>query len=204
MADTNTAMEQMMMSGFYSPNKYSNFQNQRLPMPGYVGAPTDALGRPIQPPPGMTLNTPAPPAATPPPPAAPAAPNYLAQQIEQAPGNPQQGSFGGGGGSGNGALLTQMLLNQPGPGAAAAAQPAVAPQAAAPQAGGSLDNALSLLANPGKVTTPGATGAPNRGPSVLNAFLAANPGMGGQGAGNYNNQPFFNTLNALRAQGTPQ
>jgi hypothetical protein len=64
---------------------------------------------------------------------------------------------------------------------------------------------LQALANPGKVTTPGAamqpgsaqTGAPQ--PSVLAAFLAAHPQGGSTGAGGYNNATFFNTLNQLQA-----
>jgi hypothetical protein len=60
---------------------------------------------------------------------------------------------------------------------------------------------LNALANPGKVTTPGATVAasqPLGQPSVMDAFLAKNSGGGGQGAGNYNNSGFFNTLNQLQ------
>jgi hypothetical protein len=64
---------------------------------------------------------------------------------------------------------------------------------------------LQALANPGKVTTPGAvmqpgaaqTGAPQ--PSVLAAFLAAHPQGGSTGAGGYSNSTFFNTLNQLQA-----
>src|SRR5580692_1326751 len=65
---------------------------------------------------------------------------------------------------------------------------------------------LNALANPGKVTTPGAvmqpgarpTGAPQ--PSVLNAFLAAHPSGGTQIPGGYGNQGFFSTLQNLQAQ----
>lgn len=55
---------------------------------------------------------------------------------------------------------------------------------------------LDALANPGKVTTPGATvpqSNPLGQPSVLNSFLANNPG------GQVGNQGFFNTLNKLRS-----
>jgi hypothetical protein len=55
---------------------------------------------------------------------------------------------------------------------------------------------LSKLSNPGHVTTPGGYDHSANTPSVLNAFLQAH-GPGGQGAGGYNNQPFFDTLNAL-------
>ena len=47
----------MMMGGMYGPNPYSQFQG-RIPLPGYAGTPTDAMGNPIQPPPGVTLNSP--------------------------------------------------------------------------------------------------------------------------------------------------
>jgi hypothetical protein len=56
---------------------------------------------------------------------------------------------------------------------------------------------LGKLANPGHVTTPGGYDHSAQTPSVLNTFLAAH-GPGGQGAGGYNNQPFFDTLNALQ------
>ena len=55
---------------------------------------------------------------------------------------------------------------------------------------------LDALANPGKVTTQGATtpqSNPLGQPSVLNSFLANNPG------GQVGNQGFFNTLNKLRS-----
>ena len=61
---------------------------------------------------------------------------------------------------------------------------------------------LDALSNPGKVTTPGANvpqASPLGSPSVMNSFLAANPGGGGAGAGGYNNSGFFNTLNKLRS-----
>ena len=58
-------------------NQFGNFNNAALPWPSFhAGTPTDAMGRPIQPPPGMTLNS-APPAA--PRPAAPAAPPQVPQ-----------------------------------------------------------------------------------------------------------------------------
>lgn len=66
---------------------------------------------------------------------------------------------------------------------------------------------LDALSNPGKVTTPGAqmlpgtspTG-PQSQPSVLSQFLSNNqPSTGG---GGYSNQPFFQTLNALKQGAT--
>ena len=55
-------------------NPYSKFYGKALPWPSsYAGMPTNAMGQPIQPPPGMTLNSsPAAPAA-----AAPAAPQTM-------------------------------------------------------------------------------------------------------------------------------
>jgi hypothetical protein len=59
---------------------------------------------------------------------------------------------------------------------------------------------LDALANPGHVTTPGATIQPSQPvgtPSVMDSFLANN--KGGTGAGGYSNQGFFDTLNKLRS-----
>ena len=62
---------------------------------------------------------------------------------------------------------------------------------------------LDALANPGKVTTPGATVAQSAPPSnqsgVLQQFLAnwKNQGSPTQGAGNYNNSGFFNALKGM-------
>ena len=83
-------------------------------------------------------------------------------------------------------------------------RPQAAPQQApAPQNPIDMRQAyLTALSNPGKVTDPGATvpqAQPLGSPSVMNAFLAANPSGGGSGAGGYNNQGFFQTLNKLRA-----
>jgi len=61
---------------------------------------------------------------------------------------------------------------------------------------------LDALANPGHVTTPGATvqpSAPLGTPSVMESFLANNKGSSTPGAGGYSNEGFFSTLNKLRA-----
>jgi hypothetical protein len=224
-----------LMGGMYGPNKYSQFNNAPLPLPGYVGTPTDAMGNPIQPPPGTTLNTP-PPAAAPPPAAGPgnqqqwaynnAMLNSMGNNLQpQGLGGPSQGWRGGAGegsiaGSQLGDIVGMRQRNnamygigpqggnwgQVGPvdysqaGGQAGGQ---AGSQAGGQAGGagSLNDALALLSNPGKVTTPGATvpEAPSLGqqtPSVLQSFLASRGG--GTGAGNYTNAPFFATLNALK------
>ena len=97
------------MAGMMMPNPYTAYKGQPLPMPGYMGTPTDAQGNPIQSfldaqaqnaaAPGTTLNTP-PPAATP--------SNNGAFSPQQAArilqGTGQWGinSSGGGGGAGGG------------------------------------------------------------------------------------------------------
>lgn len=82
---------------------------------------------------------------------------------------------------------------------AASAAPAVASAAGAP---GQLsyDDYLGRLSNPGPVTTPGATVAqappPSAQSSVMQAFLNNWKAKGAptQGAGNYNNQGFYDAL----------
>lgn len=76
-------------------------------------------------------------------------------------------------------------------------QQQAAPQAAAPAAPNNWQNTLSMLANPGRVTTPGATvpQAPSSaqpGPGVLQSFLANwQPAQSGPGSG------FTQNFNAL-------
>jgi hypothetical protein len=189
-------------------NPYSNFYGKALPWPSsYAGWPTDAMGNPIQKPPGMTLNsTPqqAAPAA-----AAPASGQGFSPQqagaILQATGNwglsPQGPS--GRGPVNNQAALDSMTTLMRGYQPQQQAPQAAAPAAAAGQP--SYDQVLSLLANPGKVTTPGATvpqaaasGQP--GPGVLQNFLANwQPAASGPGSGFTQN---FNTiLRGLQAKG---
>ena len=63
-------------------------------------------------------------------------------------------------------------------------------------------DALSRPQGGGKMITPGATvpqSQPLGTPSVMDSFMAAHPGGGGTGAGNYNNTGFFDTLNKLRS-----
>ncbi len=79
-------------------------------------------------------------------------------------------------------------------------QGAAAPQAATAtqQPGGSWQNTLAMLGDPGKVTTPGATVPQSTiggQPSVLQQFLANQ--HGGAGSNTYSNAGFFDTLNAL-------
>lgn len=200
--------------GMYGPNQYSLFPNGlHLSNIGYRGTPTDAMGNPIQPPPGMTLNSnPAVPqqqAAAP----TPMTPQQNAAGLDAlgsmlpagggnymaGPGTPQGYWKQAGGGmipTGQNTGLDHPQYNQPTmqfiPG-----QQQAAPQSA-PQQGGSLQDAISLLSNPGKVNTPGATvpqSTIGSQPSVLQQFLANQ--HGGQGSNTYSNQGFFDTLNKL-------
>jgi hypothetical protein len=102
-----------------------------------------------------------------------------------------------GGGPGAGAYLQGLganAFNQ------MANQPA-APAASAAPAGPDMNQAyLAALSNPGKVQTPGATvpqaPLPSGQSGVLQQFLSnwQNQGSPTTGAGNYNNQGFFNAL----------
>ena len=105
-------------------------------------------------------------------------------------------SFNGGGGN----VIGGGNVNYYGGGGAAPAQPqAAAPAAPAAPAFDSYNAALSALANPGKVTTPGATVPqsltqyqPSSG--VLQNFLANWKPQGGTGPGSQFTQSFYNTL----------
>jgi hypothetical protein len=189
-------MNVMGIQGLTNPNPYLEFTGQ-IPMAGYAGAPVNAAtGQPIASYPGLLagLN-----AANP----APAAPGTTLNSGAATP-SPVNSLFYGmnPGGSGPGPAFggTDPAFT---PGAQATNP---VPQAAAPDNAANARQAyLQALANPGKVTTPGAamqpgaaqTGAPQ--PSVLAAFLAAHPQGGSTGAGGYNNATFFNTLNQLQA-----
>lgn len=195
---------------FYGPNPYSLYPNGP-PMPGYVGTPTDAQGKPIVPPPGLTLNS-APPVAAPA--AAPASVSsdaYIDRSSNGTRGSGGANVYGGGAGGQSNDLapaLTpgyNMALSQ----AQQAADPSgmgtgVGPAQPTPQ-DPSMAYAIGLLSNPGHVTTPGATMAPAAapGPSQPNAmtqFLSSQNAK--TGAGGYTNQGFFDTLNALKSNST--
>jgi hypothetical protein len=126
--------------------------------------------------------------------------DYIQGQNQNMQAYPQGGSNGfGSGNSGplsasqrdmmtNNALQIQQLQNQAPTAAPASSQAPTPPDL--------RQTYLDALANPGKVTTPGATVAPSNPlgqPSVLNAFLDTHP-SGGTGS----NAGFFNTLNKLR------
>lgn len=224
MADQQNPFTMMGMMQMMQPNPYTQYKGQ-LPIPGYMGTPTDALGNPIK---SFTDAQAAHDAWTPPPAAAPqgttlnSAPNTNTNTSLQMgamyPGgplvnqNPNYSSLPAGspppaGWYGNsvanadkGSMGGWSPIYSGGPPQQQEQQPA-AP--AAPTNPIDMRQAyLTALSNPGKVTTSGATvpqSAPLGQPSVLNSFLAANPGGGGAGAGNYNNQGFFSTLNKLRS-----
>ena len=183
-------------------NPYSNFYGKALPFPpSYAGTPNNALGQPIAPPQGMTLNQ------TPQQPQAPAAqgssPMLYGPASFPSPGSgltPQRGNVPMPGGQYMSQQGYQVLYGggQGQPGAAAApAQSAAAPN--------NWQQTLSMLANPGHVTTPGATvpqappGSSQPSPGVLQNFLANwQPAQSGPGSGFTQN---FNTiLRGLQAQ----
>jgi hypothetical protein len=189
-------------------NPYSRYANQALPWPPqYVGMPTNAMGQPIQPPPGVSLSTPPPaPAPAPAPQGEPALMgNPAIRAGNQAVGLQALNSMipmGGGAfkaGPGTPGMTAQNPLGVWG-------QQPPAQQSAAPPAssGGQplmdYNTVLGMLANPGKVTTPGAQpGVPSPsqpGPGVLQQFLANwNPAQSGPGAGFQ--QSFASTLKQL-------
>lgn len=208
----------------FSPNPYANFdvsqwqnpfslyQNQALPWPSqYAGVPTDAMGQPIQPQPGMTLNsTPA---------QAPQAPsadpsqlgfnNALIQSMRQnMQANGLMGGQANGGGMGPaysgfannpmfGNLIHLQNLNN-----AMKQSGQAAPAAASGGNPGGLDaqSYLSLLANPGPVRTPGATvpqaSSAQPGSGVLQAFLQ-NWKPAASGPGSQFQQGFGNALKRM-------
>ena len=211
-------------------NKYSPYAGVALPfMGGYstaAGPPTDAHGNPIQ----SYLDTQAQhdawAAANPAPAMAP--PTTLNSTPQHGVGGLQPGQWDGpdglpqgtptspirtalpvmsqAGGNGgmtpnwqpsNYAATGQNYTIMPKQGGASQA----APQAAAPQNPYDMNRAyLTALANPGHVTTPGATVAQAAPPSnqsgVLQQFLA-NWGGNSKGAGNYDNSGFINSLRGM-------
>jgi hypothetical protein len=232
MADTPTF--QSNPYGSFDPsqwtNPYSNFYGKALPWPSsYAGTPTNALGQPIQPQPGMTLNS------TPAQPQAPQSNNLASSYQGMTPGQQQAmqsmmgvtggippgywnsgpgaaqiagggqvtgGAAGGenagmGGATGGTVIPARYAMPQQ--------QQAQAPQAAAPSAPNNWQQTLGMLANPGHVTTPGATvpqaaaGSAQPSPGVLQNFLANwQPAQSGAGSGFTQN---FNTiLRGLQAQ----
>jgi hypothetical protein len=202
MADTPTF--QSNPYGSFDPsqwtNPYSNFYGKALPWPSsYAGTPTNALGQPIQPQPGMTLNS------TPAQPQAPQAAGASAGPMVNFLGTGPQSLAGvdarQAAQTGTNPALYPLLNQQ------MAGGMQQAPQAAAPAAPNNWQSTLSMLANPGHVTTPGATvpQAPQGGgqpsPGVLQNFLANwQPQQSGAGSGFTQN--FNSILRGLQAKGS--
>ena len=193
-------------------NPYSNYYGKALPWPSsYVGTPTNALGQPIasppiaSPPQGMTLNN------TPAQPQAPAAANGLPVRsgvstnglYNGMPADTRMASDPSGMPFGQTSLGRGVVVNNQPNFAAAPAAPQQAPMAAAPPPN-NWQSTLAMLANPGPVTTPGATvpQAPTSnqpGPGVLQNFLANwSPAQSGPGSGFTQN--FNSILRGLQAQ----
>jgi hypothetical protein len=214
-------------------NQFSNFNNQALPWPSqYVGTPSNAMGQPIQPPMGTTINS-QPAVAAPAAAAQPSSSPFANVQIPRGQNTAVAQPFGGLDRAQWQALPPQQLAvasnardeyqaglagtpsdpfvashNNPSgfnPQVTAGArmglagdawnqmlsQPqAAAPPAAAPQGQNTmgLNSALSMLANPGHVDTPGATvpqsSAYQPQNSVLQQFLQNwQPAQSGPGSG---------------------
>ena len=211
----------------FGPNKYSDYNDKPLPLPGFRGAPTDAHGNPIQSftdaqqqhdawnaanpsTPGTTLNS------------TPAGQTFGLQPSDLAKPsalNPSgnlafgMGEWGGMMSPQARELYANSQYQQPGGGytnpglVTTAANPQQATGAAGAGAAAQTNPIdmrqayLDALSNPGHVTTPGAnvpeSTPPAQQPNVLQSFLANN--QGSTGAGGYSNMPFFNTLKGLRA-----
>ncbi len=176
-------------------NPYSSYQGSALPGASYVGTPYNAMGQPIQPQPGMTINSTPQQAAAQPAAAAGAGSGILPGNPAVAAGNQAAGlqalnsmiPAGGGkylagpgtpGGTGAGSIWNAQ--------AGGAAQPAAA---AANSAGLTPQQYMALRANPGPVgqygaTVPQSASSAQPGPGVLQSFLANwKPASSGAGSG---------------------
>ena len=221
------AMNTSGYAGLIGPNPYLEYTGQ-IPMAGYRGAPTDAMGNPIASFRQAQQQHDAWAAANP----APARRGNDAElDAAHGVGALQPGQWDGPDGLPAGTPSSFQHATMPdgmpygqttlgrgvtgtswqGPGGGMAQQQAPQQSApAAPQNPIDMRQAyLDALSNPGKVTTPGAqmlpgtspTG-PQSQPSVLAQFLQQHPGGGTTGGGGYSNQPFFSTLNALKQGAT--
>ena len=197
-----TQFDPQNANALFSPdqwlNQFSNYNNAALPWPSsYVGTPTDAMGNPIKPPPGLTLNSS--PAAPPQAPAAPQVPQFLQTAGGTISGGSTARNMGVSDGNVPGGYVVNPAYAQQQQQAAAA--PQAAPQSAAPSpALNSWQNTMAMLANPGKVTTPGATvpatTSTQPGPGSLQAFLQSfKPAQSGPGSGFQ--KGFGNTLKGM-------
>lgn len=218
MSDDSAKLQLNPMGNFDSSqwtNPYSSYYGKALPWPSsYFGTPNNALGQPIAPPtPGMTLNSsPVQQQA--------AAPTGISPYTI-AKGNP---AIDAGNMSAGLMALNSMIPNGPnsyqaGPGTPPGYWEAQAAARGGAGAGGGNTGAvaaaapnnwqttLAQLANPGKVTTPGATipAAPTSGgqpsPGVLQNFLQ-NWQPASSGAGSGFTQNFNSILRGLQAKGS--
>ena len=221
MADQTNPFVTMGMAGMMMPNPYTQYKGA-LPMPGYMGTPTDAQGNPIQ----SYLDAQAAHDAWRPTQAAPAQgttlnsnPNWMVQNAMLDSMGRKASQVTTPGGASNDPQTASDVIGMRGmlgpnpngdntgqtgsiiPGAASAA-----PAAASQTNPFDMRQAyLTALSNPGHVTTPGATvpiKQPLGTPSVLQSFLANNPGGGATTPGGYTNKPFFATLNNLQGSAT--
>ena len=224
MADQTNPFTMMGMAGMMMPNPYTQYKGA-LPMPGYMGTPTDAQGKPIQ----SYLDAQAQHDAWQPTQAAPAQGTTLNSNPNWAVQNAMLDSMGRkasqvttqGGASNDPQTMSDIIgmrgmlgpdpnsnnTGQTGPIIPGYPIGGVQPAQPAPQTN-PIDMRqayLTALANPGKVTTPGANvpiKQPLGTPSVLQSFLAHNPGGGATMPGGYTNKPFFATLNNLQGSAT--
>ena len=130
--------------------------------------------------------------------------NYIRSQNQGIAGNPSnlnQGGFGSGNNVMSGGAQGQIALNLGQIQQLQRQGGQAAPQQAAPAAPGGLTypQILALLANPGKVTTPGANvpvgPSAQPGGGVNNAFLGQAQGRPGK------NQNFLSALGAIQGRG---
>ena len=182
-------------------NPYTQWNKQALPFMGqYAGAPTDARGNPIQSyQDALAAQKAAQAAAVAAPPAKGTTLNSAPQQYDKPTIN-EGGMLPSGQNYGTSSptyIPATLNYSQSQPQAA----PQQAPAAPAAPAGPDMNAAyLAALANPGKVTTPGATVAQSAPPSsqsgVLQQFLA-NWKPGANPAGTYNPNLFPDALRGM-------
>lgn len=188
-------------------NQFSSYNNRPMPGPSYAGAPVNAAtGQPIQSfldwqaqnPGGTTLNqTPAQPAQAP-----MTDPNAGLRAALAGmggyQGNPSLGAYLAGQGPSPGQARSLAAMGYPvPPGPGATGTPSAAPQGA----GAAPNNwaaALSALANPGRVTTPGATVPMATGSQPAGGVNQA--WLQGIGGGQGMNQNFVNALRAIQSR----
>ena len=201
------AMNTSGYAGLIGPNPYLEYTG-KVPMAGFYGAPTDAMGNPIASFTQAQQQHDAWNAANPAPaPAAGTTLNSTPQQAQIQHATMPDGMPYGQTSLGRG--VTGTSWQGPGGGAGAPQQAQQSAPAAPTNPIDMRQAYLDALSNPGKVTTPGAQMLPGTSPtgplsqpSVLAQFLQQHTGGGTTGGGGYSNQGFFNTLNALKQGAT--